>query len=460
MVRLEIAPREVTRARRKLRRALAKLERRPSADRARARHVGEVSHVPGPLPRRRRGAGDGAARRALVRDDHARVRGLAGRAGHRRPRRRRQQAGRRPRAVARFDPARHSGRRDDHQGLEGTEPRVADRAGHARRRRATASCSRSTPICRRSPRRRWPTPSSRMGAEGGDIVILDPHDGEILAMASRRLDPRETSATALTEPFEPGSTMKPFIAAGLLDRGRVTDRDSVDTGNGVFEINGREIHDEHLVGRAPLADVLRWSSNIGIVKFSRAALARARSSRRCAISASERRPAFRIRRSRGGMLRAPQALVEAVGELAGDGLRDLRDAAATRVGVRGVRQRRRADRAGAGEGDRRAGRHGSLPAQAARRATRDVEAASADKCGTCCSTSSTRARRCRRRSTTIMLAGKTGTPRGTVRGRYVRGPLQSELRRPVSRRQSAVRDRREAHRAAELDLCRARRRRR
>jgi cell division protein FtsI (penicillin-binding protein 3) len=108
----------------------------------------------------------------------------------------------------------------------------------------------------------------RMGAEGGDIVILDPNDGEILAMASRRADPRMMSATALTEPFEPGSTMKPFMAAGLLERGKVTDSDSVDTGDGVFEINGREIHDEHHLGRAPLSDVLRWSSNIGIVKFS------------------------------------------------------------------------------------------------------------------------------------------------------------------------------------------------
>jgi cell division protein FtsI (penicillin-binding protein 3) len=109
---------------------------------------------------------------------------------------------------------------------------------------------------------------ARMGAEGGDIVILDPHDGEIRAMASRRLDPRQTSATALTEPFEPGSTAKPFMAAGLLERGLVSDRDSVDTGDGVYAINGREIHDEHHVGRAPLAEVLRWSSNIGIVKFS------------------------------------------------------------------------------------------------------------------------------------------------------------------------------------------------
>jgi cell division protein FtsI (penicillin-binding protein 3) len=109
---------------------------------------------------------------------------------------------------------------------------------------------------------------ARMGADGGDIVILDPHTGEIRAMASRRLDPRETSATVLTEPFEPGSTAKPFMAAALLERGKVSDADSVDTGDGVFVVNGRTIHDDHKIGRASLADVLRWSSNIGIVKFS------------------------------------------------------------------------------------------------------------------------------------------------------------------------------------------------
>lgn len=111
---------------------------------------------------------------------------------------------------------------------------------------------------------------SRMGAEGGDIVVLDPHTGAIRAMASRRLDARLTAATVITEPFEPGSTAKPFIAAGLIDRGRVTDADSVDTGNGVLQLSGRPnpIRDEHLVGKAPLADVIRWSSNIGIIKFA------------------------------------------------------------------------------------------------------------------------------------------------------------------------------------------------
>lgn len=110
---------------------------------------------------------------------------------------------------------------------------------------------------------------SQMQADGGDIVILDPHTGEILALASERAGAGPIgAATALTEPFEPGSSMKPFIAAALLSRGRVSEHDSVDTGNGVLELNGREIHDEHPLGRVPLRDVLKWSSNVGIVKFA------------------------------------------------------------------------------------------------------------------------------------------------------------------------------------------------
>jgi cell division protein FtsI (penicillin-binding protein 3) len=108
---------------------------------------------------------------------------------------------------------------------------------------------------------------SKMGATSGDIVILDPHSGEIRAMASRRGDSTVTAA-ALTEPFEPGSTLKPFIAAGLLERGLVKSSDSVDTGNGQLTINNRTIHDDHPIGRAPLSDVIRMSSNVGIVMFA------------------------------------------------------------------------------------------------------------------------------------------------------------------------------------------------
>jgi cell division protein FtsI (penicillin-binding protein 3) len=109
---------------------------------------------------------------------------------------------------------------------------------------------------------------AQMGADGGDIVVLDPREGDILAMASRRQDVRSTAATALTEPFEPGSTLKPFIAAGLLARGHARETDMINTGDGTLELEGRVIHDDHLVGRASLSRVLQWSSNIGIVKFA------------------------------------------------------------------------------------------------------------------------------------------------------------------------------------------------
>ncbi|CAN5594153.1 penicillin-binding protein [soil metagenome] len=109
---------------------------------------------------------------------------------------------------------------------------------------------------------------ARMGAEGGDVVVMNPADGEVLAMASHRSDPRATASTALTEPYEPGSTMKPFIAALLLEHGLATETDVVPTHNGRFTINGREISDEHPYPQLQLSDVIRFSSNIGIVQFA------------------------------------------------------------------------------------------------------------------------------------------------------------------------------------------------
>jgi cell division protein FtsI (penicillin-binding protein 3) len=109
---------------------------------------------------------------------------------------------------------------------------------------------------------------ARMDAEGGDVVVVDPSDGEILAMASQRRDPRATASTALTEPYEPGSTLKPFIAATLLEKGRARESDVVNTFNGQLTINGRTINDEHRSAQLTLAEVIRWSSNVGIVQFA------------------------------------------------------------------------------------------------------------------------------------------------------------------------------------------------
>ncbi|MES2178573.1 MAG: penicillin-binding protein 2 [Gemmatimonadota bacterium] len=108
----------------------------------------------------------------------------------------------------------------------------------------------------------------RMEAEGGDVVVVDPANGEVLAMASQRLDPRSTASTALTEPYEPGSTLKPFIAATLLQQGKARETDIVPTFGGKMMNNGRLITDEHIGDQFSLADVLRYSSNVGIVQFA------------------------------------------------------------------------------------------------------------------------------------------------------------------------------------------------
>ena len=107
----------------------------------------------------------------------------------------------------------------------------------------------------------------QMNADGGDILVLDPNSGEILAMASRRKDPRATSATAINEPYQPGSTLKPFTAAAVLARGKARIDEVIETYNGSYRTFGRTVHDVHAAPRLSLADVIRYSSNVGIVRF-------------------------------------------------------------------------------------------------------------------------------------------------------------------------------------------------
>jgi cell division protein FtsI (penicillin-binding protein 3) len=108
---------------------------------------------------------------------------------------------------------------------------------------------------------------AKLGATGGDNDVLEPHSGEILALASRRTQARTTGVTALTEPYEPGSTLNPFIAAALLERNLARLDEIVPTYNGVYVNGGRTIRDVHKAQRLSLADVIRWSSNIGMVQF-------------------------------------------------------------------------------------------------------------------------------------------------------------------------------------------------
>ena len=105
---------------------------------------------------------------------------------------------------------------------------------------------------------------AQFDAEGGDIVVVEPHTGEILALAWRG----ETSASAVAAPFEPGSTAKLFAAAALLTHRLVAPEDSVWTERGRFDMEYRTVTDDHPEGWLTLRGVIRRSSNIGMVKFA------------------------------------------------------------------------------------------------------------------------------------------------------------------------------------------------
>lgn len=104
-------------------------------------------------------------------------------------------------------------------------------------------------------------------AEGGDIVVMNPMTGDVLAMTSRRQGRPALSVTGVTEPFEPGSTLKPFIAGALLQRKRARADEVIDTHNGQLKLDKRVITDVHKAASMNLAEVIRYSSNIGIVEF-------------------------------------------------------------------------------------------------------------------------------------------------------------------------------------------------
>lgn len=109
---------------------------------------------------------------------------------------------------------------------------------------------------------------NRLDASGGDIVVLDPRDGEVRCLTSRRAGKRGAGLMALIEPFEPGSTLKPLFAGALIESGRARADEVIETYNGVYRTHGRTITDVHKADRLSLADVIRHSSNVGIVRFT------------------------------------------------------------------------------------------------------------------------------------------------------------------------------------------------
>ncbi len=110
-------------------------------------------------------------------------------------------------------------------------------------------------------------------SSGGTVIVMDPHTGEILAMASRpTYDPNHFSDStpeslrnrAVVNLYEPGSTFKPIVAAAALDSGKVTPEETYDD-PGEVHVSGHVIRnwDDESYGRVRLQDIIRDSINTG-----------------------------------------------------------------------------------------------------------------------------------------------------------------------------------------------------
>jgi cell division protein FtsI (penicillin-binding protein 3) len=114
-------------------------------------------------------------------------------------------------------------------------------------------------------------------AKAGSVVVLDAQSGEVLALANypsyspgdrRNLSGGQLRNRALTDTFEPGSTMKPFTVALAMDTGRVTPETVIPTSPGRITITGSTISDSHAHGDLTVAQVIQKSSNVGTVRMA------------------------------------------------------------------------------------------------------------------------------------------------------------------------------------------------
>jgi cell division protein FtsI (penicillin-binding protein 3) len=114
-------------------------------------------------------------------------------------------------------------------------------------------------------------------AKAGGVVVLDAQTGEILAIANlptynpnnrNKVDPTRTRNRAITDLFEPGSTLKPFTAAAALEAGIVKAETVIQTAPGYMTIGNRTIRDAHAHGALSVMQVIQKSSNIGAAKMA------------------------------------------------------------------------------------------------------------------------------------------------------------------------------------------------
>jgi cell division protein FtsI (penicillin-binding protein 3) len=119
----------------------------------------------------------------------------------------------------------------------------------------------------------------KFSAKSGMAVVMDPKTGALLALAQVPLfNPNALTDfnrkvwrnRIITDPFEPGSTMKIFSAAAAIESGSCSPSSIFYCENGAYKMGSHIIHDTHEHGWLSLQQIVKYSSNIGAVKFSAA----------------------------------------------------------------------------------------------------------------------------------------------------------------------------------------------
>jgi cell division protein FtsI (penicillin-binding protein 3) len=111
---------------------------------------------------------------------------------------------------------------------------------------------------------------------GACVIVMEPHTGEVLAMASRPgFNPNIPSDVpsdawrnlAVSAVFEPGSTFKPFVVAWAIQHGLLKPDDVIPCFNGAYRMGRRILHDHHAYSQLSVEDILVKSSNIGMARI-------------------------------------------------------------------------------------------------------------------------------------------------------------------------------------------------
>ena len=114
-------------------------------------------------------------------------------------------------------------------------------------------------------------------AKAGSVVVLDVQTGEVLALANypsfdpsnrTRLSGEQLRNRALTDVFEPGSTMKPLVVALALETGRVKPETVINTAPGSLVVGPLVVKDSHAHGALTVQEVIQKSSNIGAARIA------------------------------------------------------------------------------------------------------------------------------------------------------------------------------------------------